>query len=79
MMPESRSSGDRQSQPIGWNRLLPERAGKRLESALSDQQVAESCETPMLGFGWAAEGSLESLAEFIQFRIEIPRRRTKDG
>ena len=79
MMPESRSSGDRQSRLFGWNRLLPERAGKRLGSAVSDRQVAESNESPVFGFGQAAEGSLESLAEFIQFRIEIPRRRTKDG
>ena len=34
---------------------------------------------PMVGFARTANSSSESLDGFIQFRIEIPRRRTKDG
>jgi hypothetical protein len=78
MMPTLRNSGDRQSRvsAVCW---LTEREGNRLESPVSDWQVAESIESPMVGFARTAEGSLESLEGFIQFRIEIPWRRTKDG
>jgi hypothetical protein len=64
---------------LSWKNLLHERAGKRLGSAVFDRQVAESNKSPVFGFSRIAEGSLASLTEFIQFRIEIPRRRTKDG
>lgn len=61
------------------NGRVLERAGERMGSAVVERQVAESNESPVFGLARTADGSSESLAEFIQIRIEIPRRRTKDG